>query len=63
MMSFAIARWFRTRATLTGIAVAVLVAGLAGVAAEQKFYADDPLAREPETADASNAEPWDIDLY
>jgi hypothetical protein len=30
--------------------------------AVQKFYPDDPIAREPETADASGAEPWDIDL-
>jgi hypothetical protein len=32
-------------------------------AAERKFFADDPLSREPETGDASKAEPWDIDLY
>jgi len=63
MMAFASARWFRARPTVAGIAAAFLVAGLAGGAAEQKFFADDPLTREPETADASKAEPWDIDLY
>ena len=34
-----------------------------GHTAEQKFFADDPLAREPETQDASGAQPWDIDLF
>ena len=33
-----------------------------GHTAEQKFFSDDPLAREPETQDASGAQPWDIDL-
>ncbi len=27
-----------------------------------RFYDDDPLTREPESQDASNVEPWDIDL-
>jgi hypothetical protein len=27
-----------------------------------RFYADDPLQREPETQDASNVQEWDIDL-
>lgn len=31
-------------------------------AAGPKFYADDPIAREPETRDASGAAPYDIDL-
>ncbi len=30
--------------------------------AGKKFYDDDPLAREPETQDASGAQPFDIDL-
>ena len=33
-----------------------------GHTAEQKFFSDDPLVREPETQDASGAQPWDIDL-
>ena len=32
-------------------------------AAEQKFFSDDPLTREPETQDASGAQPWDINLF
>src|SRR4051812_21480209 len=28
-----------------------------------RFYADDPLALEPETQDASGAQPWDIGLF
>src|SRR6185295_19670041 len=27
-----------------------------------RFYADDPIAREPDTEDASGAQPWDIGL-
>ena len=34
-----------------------------GPTAEPKFFADDPLAREPETQDASGAQEWDIDLF
>ena len=33
-----------------------------GHTAEQKFFSDYPLVREPETQDASGAQPWDIDL-
>ena len=29
----------------------------------RKFYDDDPLLKEPETQDASGAEPWDIPLF
>jgi hypothetical protein len=32
-------------------------------AAGQKFFSDDPLTTVPETADASGAQPWDIDLF
>jgi hypothetical protein len=31
--------------------------------AERRFFADDPLVREPETQDASKVEAWDIDLF
>ena len=34
-----------------------------GAAAGMKFFSDDPIARAPETADASAAQPWDIDLF
>jgi hypothetical protein len=40
--------------------VAVLTAAPRGAIA--RFHADDPLAREPETQDASKVQPWDIDL-
>ena len=42
----------------------LLVAALAVVhTADPKFFADDPLGREPETEDASGVQPWDIDLF
>jgi hypothetical protein len=41
--------------------IGIVVAAL--TAAPQKFLSDDPLTREPETADASGAQPWDIDLF
>ena len=57
-----IVRWLRARAAV--VARRCRLAGRVDrAAAEQKFFADDPLTREPETADASKAEPWDIDLY
>ena len=31
--------------------------------AGQKFFADDPLQREPETQDASKVQEWEIDLF
>lgn len=40
----------------------LLVAGAPVRSAEPRFFSDDPLAREPETADASRVEPWDINL-
>jgi hypothetical protein len=51
----------RCRRGLAALGAVVLAVTLGG--AEPKFFADDPLSREPETADASKAEPWDIDLY
>ena len=41
-------------------AVVILTGSLAG--AGRKFYDDDPLAREPETQDASAVQSWEIDL-
>ncbi len=40
--------WLAAAATITG--------------AGTKFYRDDPLMREPDTQDAKDATPWDIDL-
>ena len=50
----------RTVAFVGTLLVGVLAVGHT---AEQKFFSDDPLAREPETQDASGAQPWDIDLF
>ena len=36
--------------------------GSSGLAAEPKFFPDDPLQREPETQDASKVQEWDIGL-
>ena len=54
----------RSRRTVA-FAVAGLLAGALAVGhtAEQKFFSDDPLTREPETQDASGAEEWEIDLF
>ncbi len=48
-------------------ALVILAAGLAAApstvgGASPRFYKDDPIAREPETQDASKVEEWDIDL-
>ena len=51
----------RCRRRLMPVAALVLAVALGG--AQSRFFADDPLSREPETGDASKAEPWDIDLY
>jgi len=54
----------RRRLTTTLVGWGLLVVALAVVqSADPKFLSDDPLAREPETADASGAQPWDIDLF
>jgi hypothetical protein len=46
-----------------GVAAAVLAASLALPAQQRpKFLSDDPLTREPETQDASKAQPFDIGL-
>jgi hypothetical protein len=43
---------------------ALLIGALATVrTAGPKFFSDDPIAREPEAADASGAQEWDIDLF
>ena len=56
------------RLTRNGTA-ALVVAGLLAAAqgasqmATPRFYADDPIKREPASADASGAAAWDIDLF
>ena len=39
------------------------LAGAIPRAATVRFYTDDPLLREPETQDASQVQPWEIDLF
>ena len=52
-----------------GAAAALIVGGLLAVAqgpartATPRFFSDDPITREPESADASGAAEWDIDLF
>ncbi len=45
-----------------GILLLLAVAASSPAAGQRKFYADDPIAREPETKDASGAQPRDIHL-
>jgi hypothetical protein len=48
---------------LAGIILVIVVASQASSSANgRKFYNDDPLAREPESQDASKVAEWDIDL-
>ena len=49
--------------TLTVLAGTLVLATAAPRGATVRFHADDPLAREPETQDASKAQPWEIDLF
>jgi hypothetical protein len=55
-----------TRVQLPGVGLVVLVVAalglFAGVVSTQtlRFYADDPIAREPESQDASNAQPYSL---
>ena len=43
--------------------IAVLLLQPAPRGATVRFYSDDPMQREPETRDASNVQPWEIDLF
>ena len=46
-----------------GVALMVVIIGTMSSSGQgRKFYNDDPLAREPETQDASGVQEWDIDL-
>jgi hypothetical protein len=54
----------RRRYAAVFCACLLVMAAFAGVrTAGPKFFPDDPLAREPETKDASGAKSWDIDLF
>ena len=44
-------------------ALAVVAFSWPASSAGQRFYSDDPLTKEPETQDASGAQPWDIDQF
>jgi hypothetical protein len=46
-----------------GVAVALVCLTPPAFTSAQRFFSDDPLAREPETQDASGAQPWDIGLF
>jgi hypothetical protein len=50
-------------AALLAVALVTLGATTSLTSAGRKFYSDDPLAREPETQDASKAAPWEIELF
>jgi len=47
---------------LAGIILVLVVHQTSSSGAGRKFYNDDPLAREPESQDASKVAEWDIDL-
>jgi hypothetical protein len=50
-------------AVMFGLAVALACLTPRAFTSAERFYADDPQAREPETQDASGAHPWDIGLF
>jgi hypothetical protein len=53
-----------TRILAAAVAVGLTVgAAAAAHTAQQKFMPDDPLVRAPETADASKAEEWEVNLF
>ena len=53
----------RSRSFCCAAAAALLLTGVApGAQSGPKFYSDDPIAREPETQDASKVQEWDIGL-
>jgi hypothetical protein len=52
----------RLTLALVMLAACLAAAPLTVRGASQRFYKDDPIAREPETQDASKVEAWDINL-
>src|SRR5687767_11924842 len=58
-------QFLRRTLFLVSLSLALAASALTAVSvsgAAAKFFDDDPIAREPETRDASKAEEWDIDL-
>ncbi len=59
--------YFRRRPGARAVCAATLLATLALAGSTggsaPRFYHDDPLAREPETQDASRTQAWEIDLF
>ncbi len=56
-------RVFRAAAVaLSGLALMAALGGGTPQGAEPRFFADDPLRREPDSQDASKVAAWDIDL-
>lgn len=53
---------WRSRRVLALLLALVASAVVSVTSATQKFYADDPLPREPETQDASRVKEWDVVL-
>lgn len=51
-----------TRRFLFPVVVSTVLLATGLGSAGPRFYPDDPIAREPETQDASGAEPWEIGL-
>jgi hypothetical protein len=49
-------------AAIAAVLVSALLAAGAGSANGRRFYDDDPIAREPESQDASGVAEWDIEL-
>src|SRR4051812_40075501 len=49
--------------TLAGIVALLVLSHASPSGTGRKFYNDDPMAREPESQNASAVEAWDIDLF
>ena len=56
-------RLHRPLLAIAGLTGAVLILSASPRGATVKFFPDDPIPREPASQDASNVQPWDIDLF
>ena len=56
-------RLHRPLVAIAGLTGAVLILSASPRGATVKFFPDDPIPREPASQDASNVQPWDIDLF
>jgi hypothetical protein len=61
-MRFRLSRCFRTHASVA-VYAAIIVATITSSAATRKFFDDDPIAREPDTQDASRVQARPIGLF